>query len=166
MKRIRILILFFVLTLLFFGGLVLFDEKEEMTPAVFEEEFPIKTEEADIYSSRIHIGGHELLVDVADTNEERMKGLSGRERLGENQGLLFIFDVSDLYGIWMKNMKFPIDILWVDEKFQVVDTRENVLPESFPEIFYPISPAKYVIEVPAGWVEKSGIKNGAMVNLN
>ena len=55
---------------------------------------------------------------------------------------------------WMKDMEFWIDVLWINEDFEIVDIVENMLPETFPEVFYPKTDSLYVIEFPAGSVEK------------
>lgn len=60
----------------------------------------------------------------------------------------------------MKSMKFPIDIIWFSSDKKVVGIAENARPESFPEIFRPAEPARYVLEVNAGYVKKSNIKIG------
>ena len=66
----------------------------------------------------IHIGRVPIAVAIADTLEKRTQGLSGRESLSANEGLLFVFSTSGAYGIWMKDMRFPIDIIWISEKTQ------------------------------------------------
>lgn len=91
-----------------------------------------------------------------------MGGLSDRPILAENSGLFFIFPYSDTHGIWMKEMNFPIDIIWLDENYQIVAVKENAAPDSYPEVFKPTTPALYVLEVPAGFVQKHKISVGAM----
>ncbi|MBI2109245.1 MAG: DUF192 domain-containing protein [Parcubacteria group bacterium] len=117
----------------------------------------------DIQKHKLIIGNTEIFVDVARATAERTRGLSGREMLLKNEGLLFIFDSNDKHAIWMKDMKFPIDIIWIDEKFSIVDFTENVLPSSFPEIFEPKNQARYVLEVNAGWVKQNNIERGLTV---
>jgi uncharacterized membrane protein (UPF0127 family) len=108
--------------------------------------------------SRLVVGGASIFVSLADTPVERTQGLSEVKKLEEGTGLLFIFDEVDHHGIWMKDMLFAIDIIWLDETKQVVYIEENVKPETYPTVFEPRSPAKYVLEVPAGFVKKEGIK--------
>jgi uncharacterized membrane protein (UPF0127 family) len=72
------------------------------------------------------IAGVRLSVEVADTPAERGRGLSGREMLPENSGMLFVFDTPGRYGFWMYGMKFPLDIIWIDERLRVVYFVENV----------------------------------------
>ena len=102
----------------------------------------------------IQINDISIQVEVSDTQNERTKGLSGKENLGNREGMLFVFDNEDLHGIWMKDMNFPIDILWINEDYEIVDIKENAKPESFPEIFYPrfrntiILNSKYLTHLP------------------
>jgi len=104
------------------------------------------------------VGDAKLKLIVLDTEEKRVKGLSGMESLPDDKGMLFIFDKPDYYGIWMKDMNFSIDIIWFDEKFQVVDYISNVSPDTFPNVFRPKDEAKYVLEVNSGFIQKYGIK--------
>ena len=116
-----------------------------------------------IISDILTIGQIEFEIEIAKTDEERSKGLSGRDYIPENFGLLFVFEKQDKYGIWMKDMKFAIDILWISEGGKVVSVEKNVLPETFPEVFYPISKARYVLELNAGMFDKGKIKVGDII---
>ncbi|MCH7882886.1 DUF192 domain-containing protein, partial [Patescibacteria group bacterium] len=102
-------------------------------------------------------------IELADTSEKRVHGLSGRDKLFENQGMLFIFDKPDFHSIWMKNMHFALDIIWIDEEWRVTDITKNALPESFPQTFQPTSLTKYILEVNAGFTEKNRIRIGDRV---
>lgn len=86
-------------------------------------------------------------LSVADTPKKRDQGLSGKEKLLPNTGMFFKFDELGQQGIWMKDMNFAIDILWLDEKCKVVAFK-SATPESFPETFTPKTEALYVVEVP------------------
>ncbi|KKU15506.1 hypothetical protein A3A20_02330 [Candidatus Wolfebacteria bacterium RIFCSPLOWO2_01_FULL_45_19] len=102
----------------------------------------------------------EVKVEIADTPEARQLGLSGREVLDENEGMLFIHETPGSYGYWMKDMNFPLDIVWLGEDMKIIGAMENVLPESYPEAFYPPQPVRYALEVNAGWVKKNNIQTG------
>ncbi len=115
--------------------------------------------------TQIRIDSHALWVEVADTEPERQLGLSGRLNLTEGQGLLFVFDSDDKWGIWMKDMRFAIDILWADAAGRVVTVVQNADPGSYPQIFYPTLPARYVLEVPAGYAGRHGIAEGSQLKL-
>ncbi|MDP3725624.1 MAG: DUF192 domain-containing protein [bacterium] len=111
----------------------------------------------------ITVGDAPISVELANTSAKRMKGLSGRELLPPNEGLLFVFEKPENHSFWMRDMQFPIDIIWINEKFFVVDVTENISPASFPEVFEPVEAIKFVLEVNAGWVARNSIKRGAIV---
>jgi len=99
--------------------------------------------------------------DLAIDETARTKGLSGISELASNKALLMVFPGEGKWGIWMKNMKIPIDIVWLDKDKKVVYIVKNASPEdSTSTTFEPKMPAKYVIEVPAGTVD------GSAVNIN
>ena len=102
-----------------------------------------------------------LTAEVASTPEDRAKGLGGRSGLATGEGMLLDFDKPDLYGIWMKNMQFPLDIIWLDTNLMVVHIESSVSPTTYPAVFKPSSPAKYVLEAPVGFVAESGLTVGA-----
>ena len=106
-----------------------------------------------------------IAVSIAGTDLERVQGLSHTEALPEGAGKLFIFDTIGLYGFWMKDMRYSIDIIWLDEEMTVVTIKEGVVPESYPETFYPSTESKYVLEVPAGFSTENGIAVGQSFTL-
>lgn len=108
----------------------------------------------------IRFGSGAISAEIATDLESRIRGLSGRELLLENFGLLFIFPESDFHGIWMKEMKFPIDIIWLNREKQIVDLAIDVPPDSYPQVFYPREKALFVLEILAGTAQKIGIKVG------
>jgi len=109
------------------------------------------------------LGDVTIHVDVAQTEKEKEQGLSGIEVLPQNEGKLFIFDVPDTYGIWMKEMRFPIDIIWIDSSFSIVSIKTKALPESYPAVFMPEKPAQYVLEVNAGFAKQHMLEVGSKV---
>jgi uncharacterized membrane protein (UPF0127 family) len=111
------------------------------------------------------VGETTVVVDVVDTPEERERGLSGRIELLENEGMLFIFEKLDLHGFWMKDMNFSIDIIWFNEYAEAVHVLENISPNTYPTVFSPPVQAKYVLEVPAGFIKTHGIKLGDTIDL-
>ena len=91
-----------------------------------------------------------LSLERANTDEARIRGLSGREFIRRDQGMLFDFEEPGRHCIWMKDMRFPIDIIWLDESRKVIKIQEEARPESYPESFCPDEPARFVLEVNAG----------------
>ncbi|MEK7619408.1 MAG: DUF192 domain-containing protein [Patescibacteria group bacterium] len=115
--------------------------------------------------AKVTIGSATFEVELARTELERRKGLSGRQSLPEGTGLLFYFPQSGSPWFWMKDMNFPIDIIWIGEDRTVVSVHSGVAPESYPTVYTPSSPTQFVLEVPAGNAHRAGIKKGARVTL-
>ena len=123
---------------------------------VLKKPAPAKYQVAPVLPTLV-IEGRKLPVEIADTPEKREQGLSGRESLPEGSGMLFIFENPATYGFWMKEMRFPIDIVWLSgevgsstDPIKVIDIERNVQPNTFPHIFYPPVPVKYVLETNPG----------------
>ncbi|MFA6981541.1 MAG: DUF192 domain-containing protein [Patescibacteria group bacterium] len=105
------------------------------------------------------IQGRKLTVEIADSQKKRTIGLMGRGHLDENKGMLFIFQNEAKHGFWMANTKIPLDIIWMDKDYNVVHVEQNVQPCTSKILvncptYSPGSPAKYVLEVNAGWWNK------------
>lgn len=115
----------------------------------------------------VSISGTVFRVDVADTSELRQKGLSGRPSLGTDEGMLFIFDTDNYWSFWMKDMRFPIDIIWLDKDKQVVHIEHNVQLDVEPYADY-TSPdlARYVLEVAAGRARQANIRIGSVMKID
>jgi hypothetical protein len=106
------------------------------------------------------VGGRPVRCDVLDEASEWVHGLSGRDHLPLDTGLWFVFATADYHGIWMKDMRFAIDILWVDEGMRIVTLKEGVEPATYPTVFRPVRPARYVLEVPAGFARGRALHVG------
>lgn len=117
-------------------------------------------------NTSVSIAGEKINVTIADTPTLQEKGLSGRKELKQNEGMLFIFPESGMYGFWMKEMLFPIDIIWIDANRRVVDAWGGATPDSYPQVRTPVAPAKYVLEVNAGFVKMYSIKRGDVLELD
>ena len=114
----------------------------------------------------VEIGGQKINVDLALTEGEQAQGLSGRQSLSSLEGMLFVFNKPDKYLFWMKDMNFPIDMIWINQNMKVIFIKENALPVSYPETYGPSTTdgdAKYVLEVVAGFSEKNNLKTGDSV---
>jgi uncharacterized membrane protein (UPF0127 family) len=117
-------------------------------------------------TARIKIDGIIFNVLVADTKEERVKGLSGRTGLDARQGMLFVFPDNDQHSIWMKDMKFPIDIIWISENLRIVDIKRDASPESYPESFTNVWPARYVLELSAGSIDAFSLNGLSNIQID
>ena len=119
----------------------------------------------------VSIGKHVFAVELAQSSEERQLGLGNRKNISDNAGMLFVFPERDRHSIWMRNMLFPLDIIWLNSadtkegSLTVVDMRLEVSPETYPEAFLPMEDALYVLELPAGSAKKAGIGMGSVLTF-
>jgi len=113
----------------------------------------------------LKIGKTVLIVEEAKTNEEKSNGLSDREKLGEYSGMLFVFEKVGDYGVWMKNMKFPIDIAWLNAKKEIIYIEKNISPDTYPKVFYSPTESSFILETNAGFFEKEEIKIGDLAKF-
>ncbi len=115
--------------------------------------------------AKLALGGVTLDIAVARTLPEKVRGLSGQLSLPPNEGLLFVWSHPAPRSFWMKDMRFPIDIVWFGADWRVVDITADATPESFPRTFSPQEPAQYVLEVPAGFAAAHSVKIGDTASL-
>lgn len=108
-----------------------------------------------------------VAVEVADTDETRRQGLSGRDALTADSGMLFLFARPDRFGFWMKEMKFSIDIIWIRGS-EIVDLTTDVPPPApggALQTYFPRYPIDRVLEVPAGFCREHGLRTGMTVKV-
>jgi len=116
--------------------------------------------------SLLRLDGQSYHITVMRTDAQLQKGLSGTKSLPQGEAMLFDFPSDSQWGMWMKDMNYPIDMVWLNDSREVVYTVKNAQPSSYPKtIFKPSVPARYVIELPSGTIEKTGIKNGDPAGL-
>jgi len=116
----------------------------------------------DLNMQTLVLVGETFTVRVVDTNASRARGLSGTPALLSRDGMLFVFDTDARHGIWMKDMLIPIDILWFDSNKKLIEYREDVVPETYPEVFRPRANARYVLELKAGVRKELRIQQGSV----
>lgn len=114
----------------------------------------------------ISIGHKRVNAFVADALDSQEKGLGGRDELAPDQAMLFTFGAPARYGIWMKDMKFPLDIFWLDRSGVIIFIKKDVSPSSYPEVFSPDSPAEYVLEANAGFALGNNLKIGDKISFS
>lgn len=112
------------------------------------------------YKSRVVVGGKIFSVEVVETSYFLEKGLSGHKPLLSNEGMFFVFEKPDKYGFWMKNMSFPIDIVWFTSDLRVNHIEKSVSPETYPKVFTPETESLYVLEISAGQSDELNLKIG------
>jgi len=124
--------------------------------------FSIYPYQAGMAQGKVVIKDKTIWVDLAQTPEEKNKGLGGRENLADDEGMLFIFKEKTTPSFWMKDMNFPLDIIWLDDNI-IVDISQNIQPhknnQNLP-VYRPSQAVNYVLEVNAGYVNKNNIKTG------
>ena len=110
----------------------------------------------------VQIGSGDFSALVATDDVSRQAGLGGITKLNPNDGLLMAFPSDDTWQIWMKNMKVPIDIVWLNSNKEVIYIVTNASPDlGTSKVFKPLDKARYVLEIPAGAAAQDGIKVGA-----
>ncbi len=111
------------------------------------------------------LGKNRINLEIVRTPEARAIGLSKYTTLNHDKGMLFVFSKSGTQCFWMKGMKFPLDIIWIDRDKKVLHIERNLKPETYPQEFCPDVPAKYVIEVSAGVSDEAGITDGQKLSF-
>ncbi|MGD0328533.1 MAG: DUF192 domain-containing protein [Minisyncoccia bacterium] len=112
-----------------------------------------------------NFGGVSLRIDYATTEAERERGLGDRMSIPSGYGMLFVFPSDGYYGFWMKDTLVPLDMFWLDDKGQVVSIAQDVATSTYPSVFYPSVPARYVLETAAGFARDRGIATGTPLLL-
>ena len=113
----------------------------------------------------VEIGSTKVKAEIAGTMAKQMQGLMFRQGIKENDGMLFVFDDYDYHSIWMMNMNFSIDIIWIKDG-KIVDIYKNAQPCGIScPTYVPRSMDNYVLEVNSGFVEKHGIEVGDNVKI-
>lgn len=110
-------------------------------------------------------GGVTIRMEYATDEASRELGLGKRASVPEDYGMLFAFPRDAFYGFWMKDTLVPLDMFWLDSKGQVVYIAEDVATSTYPHVFYPSAPARYVLETAAGFARAHDIVVGTPLLL-
>jgi len=110
-------------------------------------------------------GGREYHLEIVSTAESQQKGLGSRRNMASDRGMIFVFDPPATQCFWMKDMQFPLDIIWLNSAKQVTKVAANVSPSSYPEKYCSDNATKYVIEINAGEAKKADIAVGDTLKL-
>lgn len=116
--------------------------------------------------AQVTVDGKTYQMDIADTPALQEQGLSGHAPLASDAGMIFIFSTPDNYGFWMKDMLFPLDIIWISSDFHIIHIEKNLSPETYPTVYYPNAPAEYVLEISGGLANENNIKIGDLVKIS
>lgn len=117
-------------------------------------------------SVTLFLGDGVFKTRLAMTDAEIERGLSGTKKLSQDQAMLFVYQRAAKWPIWMKDMYYPLDIVWLDEQKRVVSIVKNAPPESYPQRFTPSEPALYVVELAAGTVDSRAIHVGSRASFD
>lgn len=143
-RKILLIFLIFVVLLIAIGSVV----------------FTLKTKE-----NKVCFENNCYTIEIARTQEEKEKGLMYRENLGKDRGMLFINREEVIYPFWMKSMQFPLDIIWLDNNSEIVFIAKNAQPCAGEcNNIIPDKPARYILELNAGEVERIGLQVGDKIN--
>ena len=141
------------------------------TPIPKATSVPEPTPTPELVGPIVRVGGVEIPVEVADTPQRKLQGLSDRLVLPADTGMLFPYERQSRYNFWMKNMHFPLDIVWIGADCKVVDVTLNAPPpepgQAWNELplFSPKLPAQYVLEINAGEAQAKSIAAGSPVEF-
>lgn len=113
----------------------------------------------------VRVGDVAIRVDIADSESERIQGLSGRKSLDGKDAMLFVYPEAGYHSIWMKDMHFPIDIIWIDEDLTIINIEKDVTPDTYPRTYRPDRPAKYVLETSVHYSDTFNFAAGMKIAL-
>lgn len=163
-KISRLNLVLILLILLSFGGLTYLSLRPTPQAPAFEN-LPQNPQTPTV---PLIVSGHQLLVEIRRTSPEKALGLSGRESLPQNTGMLFVFDPPEKTGFWMKDMLFDLDIVWIKAgRIIQIDTGVKA-PQNqrqTPQSVFPPEPIDYVLELNSGAALELGLKVGDPVEL-
>lgn len=108
----------------------------------------------------------QIKVELAKTPASQQQGLSDRKSLGTNQGMLFIFPQDEPHQFWMKDMNFPLDIIWLDKDGKILGIAAKVATSTFPDTIPSPGPIRQVLEVNAGYAEKNELTVGDFIHFS
>jgi uncharacterized membrane protein (UPF0127 family) len=119
--------------------------------------------------TEIYFQDHRFNVEIANSSEERARGLMFREELGENEGMLFVYEEEADRSFWMKNTLIPLDIIFLDSNFEVINI-EAAAPEPNTsdgnlQRYRSDRPAQYVLEINQNRSEEIGLEKGSELSL-
>jgi uncharacterized protein len=125
-----------------------------LVPVTIRADAPLRT-------AQIRVGTHPLKVEIAETDPQRETGLMFRQRLGRDEGMLFIYDEPAYHAMWMKNTLIPLSVAFVDRNGVILNI-EDMQPQTL-DSHMSAGPASYSIETNKGWFAQKGVKPGDKV---
>jgi uncharacterized membrane protein (UPF0127 family) len=123
------------------------------------------SENSKISTPTLAINNKRISLEIADTPSLQEHGLSDRLSLPEDHGMLFVFPTPGLYGFWMKDMHFSLDIIYLDNNFRIISLFKNVATSTYPAVLKPTGPSQYVLEVNAGFSDTNHLTEGQVLDI-
>ena len=130
-----------------------------------------KLESVEFPRGTIKVDDTVLEVQIADNESRRIRGLMFQDQLPYDQGMIFVFNEPGVYSLWMLNMQFPLDMIWFDEKGNIVHIEQNIPPCEKPteimacQSIIPEGEALYILEVTAGFVEEFSVTKDSKLSI-
>jgi len=125
-----------------------------LLPAASLADTPLRT-------AQVRVGSHPMKVEIVETDAQRAKGLMFREKLGRDEGMLFIYDEHAYQAMWMKNTLIPLSVAFLDRNGVILNI-EEMAPQT-EDTHMSAGPASYSIEANKGWFAQKGVKPGDKV---
>ncbi len=126
---------------------------------------PATSQSAAAVSSLSSATSTPITFEVVTTQADQERGLGGRASIPDNYGMLFVFPQDGVYGFWMKDMLTSIDMVWLSKEGTIVSIDKSVPADSYPAVYYPAHPIRYVLETRAGFADKKGWEIGTKIDL-
>jgi uncharacterized protein len=131
----------------------------------------IKLESVEFPRGTIMVDDIPLVVQIADTEPRRVRGLMFQDQLPFDQGMIFVFNQPGLYPLWMLNMQFSLDMIWFDQDGKVIHIEKDVPPCKTPleiaacQSIVPDGQAIYILEVTSGFVDHNNITKDSILEI-
>lgn len=132
----------------------------------FRNFFTIKPELKKQKQYSISINNEELKIEVLIDQKQKNQGLAGRKNVKRNEGALIVNEREGYFGDVIRNMKFPVDLIWIDSNHKIIDIKTDIKPTWRPRKYVPQKRSRYFLEVPSGFIREFKIKERDEVNFS
>jgi uncharacterized membrane protein (UPF0127 family) len=124
--------------------------------------FTLTTHAADLPTTQLSAGIHVIHAEIANTEDTRRTGLMGRQKLGANEGMIFVFEQPDSQCFWMRNTPIPLSIAFIADDGTIVNI-DDMKPET-DDAHCSKKPVRYALEMDQGWFASHGIAAGIKID--
>ncbi|MEK7501598.1 MAG: DUF192 domain-containing protein [Patescibacteria group bacterium] len=160
-----VILLIYIISSKTFPSLGEFMANSTTTPALVDSSKASESLNGTYATNTIHAPKGDIQVEISDTLDKTELGLSNRPSLDPDSGMLFVFSDSEPQSFWMKDMLFPLDIVWINADKKVTGIASNLSPDSYPEAFDSPGEVQYVLELNAGGANNFGIATGTLLQF-